>query len=190
MRFHRKYRSYYWSESKLLSWMLPEKSKEPFSFKNLRAGLYKEGIVERIIDTVQNTVLLPSDLIYSLTIYFKNVKGKTHIIDCGLKSGVWYDLCHRMFEGPFNELVKFLEKEKGLEVLDWEMSLTYDEGYGVQKTDPRYGQLTSQAIAAIEQKTLYDWYKFDYLFEKNDIDEDFKTEMLIRLMKIRTSLWT
>jgi len=190
IRFHRKSRDS-WSDSKLLSWMLPEQSKKPFTFEDLRAGLYgKTPLAEEIIDSIQNIVMLPSDLIYSFNIYFKNVKGRTHIIDCGLESGVWYDLCYRMFEGPFNELVKFIEKEKDLETLDWETSLVYDEGYGVGKDNPKYGQLTSQAIAAIEQKALYTWYKFEYLPEKDDMEEDVKTEMLIRLMKIRTSLWT
>lgn len=124
----------------------------------------------------------------------------------------------------------------GLDHLEWESKLRYDEEW-MDKEDPRYGQLTPQALTAIETLELYNWWKVirpqrtdpddesgwsahcakrretqdedDILFddrtpeereesgrlidlsheiEKKYNDED--TEMLIRLIKIRRSLWT
>jgi hypothetical protein len=99
--------------------------------------------------------------------------------------------------------------QAGLDHLAWEMSLKHDEY--ISTDDPLYGQPTPQAVMAKEQLELYNWWKharparpdpYDttqhldrparwdemHLLEEQYEKED--EEMLIRLIKIRRSLWT
>ena len=126
--------------------------------------------------------------------------------------------------------------EAGIAHLDWAASLTNEEW--CDKTDPEYGKPTPQALAAMEIKELYTWWKDVYpnrpdpydisgwseLCDKNrktgdvlsildyenetpderlernavhkklqDIETEYEQEeedMLIRLIKVRRSLWT
>lgn len=126
--------------------------------------------------------------------------------------------------------------EAGIAHLDWAASLTNEEW--CDKTDPEYGKPTPQALAAMEIKELYTWWKDVYpnrpdpydisgwseLCDKNrktgdvlsildyenetpderlernavhkklqDIETQYEQEeedMLVRLIKIRRSLWT
>lgn len=123
--------------------------------------------------------------------------------------------------------------EAGIAHLDWEAALTNDEW--LDKDDPDYGKLTTQAISAIELKELYTWWKtirpnrpdpydlsgWTALYEEregencrymwNDKTDEEKEksricldklheieiqydnedeEMMIRLIKIRKSMWT
>ncbi len=127
--------------------------------------------------------------------------------------------------------------EAGLDYLDWASKLTNEEW--CDKNDPEYGQPTPQALAAMEIKELYTWWKevypnrpdpydvsgwseicnkkrngsddimslFDYEDETpeertersathvrlSDIEAQYEQEeeyMLIRLIKVRKSLWT
>jgi hypothetical protein len=48
--------------------------------------------------------------------------------------------------------------EAGLDYLEWESQLKFDDEW-LDKADPRYDTPTPQAVAAIEQKRLYDWWK-------------------------------
>lgn len=48
--------------------------------------------------------------------------------------------------------------EAGLDHLEWESNLKFDDEW-MDKTDPKYGTATPQALAAMEQKRLYDWWK-------------------------------
>lgn len=199
MKFYKQYRNSYWSDSKVFSWMLPEKEKQPKSFTNVDQMIAsvrtKDPLVERFIDKLQDILLFPSDLIYSVKIYLKNSKGNTHVLDGGLKKGQWHDLVYRIPVCLFSELEKFIEQEKGLETHEWEMKLTYDEDWRILPDHPKYGTLTPQALAAIEQNEVYKWWKANK--DRKDVDfeneEDYlkqEEEMLIRLIKIRNSLWT
>lgn len=198
MKFYKRTRMSYWSNSKLILWMLPEESKQPFTFEKLKEQLDTDinptPKLERFIDKLQDIVMFPADLIYSIKIYLKNSKGNTHVLDGGLEKGQWYDLTGRIPLCLFNELEKFIEKEKGLETHEWEKTLTFNEDWGVKPDDEKYGKLTHQALAAIEQDAIYSWWK-----ENKDKDVDFEDEetylkeeeeMLIRLIRIRNSLWT
>jgi hypothetical protein len=177
--------------------MLPEKVKQPKSFtvdEMIASICTKDPLIELFIDKLQDIILFPSDLIYSVKIYMKNSKGNTHVLDGGLNKGQWYDLVYRIPVCLFYELEKFIEQEKGLETHEWEMKLTYDEDWGVLPDDPKYGTLTPQALAAIEQNEIYKWYKTNK--DRKDVDfeneEEYlkqEEEMLIRLIKIRGSLW-
>lgn len=126
--------------------------------------------------------------------------------------------------------------EAGLEYLDWASTLTNNEFF--DKEHPEYGKPTHQALAAIEIKELYTWWKEVYpnrpdpydvsgwyeicnkkreangvmmffdnidetpedeatkkqsLADLRDIEEKYDQEdeeMMIRLIKVRKSLWT
>lgn len=198
-KFHKRTRMSYWSHSNLVSWMMPEESKQPRSFTNMDEMMEslntKDPLAERIIDKIQDIVMFPSDLAYSVKIYFKNSKGNTHVLDGGLEKGQWYDLTYRIPHCLFNELEKFIEKEKGLETHEWEKTLTFNEDWGVKPDDEKYGKLTPQALAAIEQDDVYSWWKENKV--KKDVDFENENKyleqeegMLIRLIKIRGSLWS
>lgn len=199
MKFYKRTRYPYWSNTKLFSWMLPEESKQPFTFEKLKeqldSGVNLTPKLERFIDKFQDIVMFPSDLIYSIRIYLKNSKSNTHVLDGGLNRGEWYDLTYRIPHCLFSELEKFIEVEKGLDVHEWEKSLVFNEDWGVKPDEEKYGKLTHQALAAIEQNEIYQWWKDNK--DKKDVDfENEETylkeeeEMLIRLIKIRGSLWT
>lgn len=199
MKFHKRTRLSYWAHSNLVAWMMPEESKEPKSFTNMDEMMAclnnKDPLAERIIDKLQDVVMFPADLIYSIKIYFKNSKGNTHVLDGGLEKGQWYDLTYRIPQCLFYELEKFIEKEKGLETHEWEKTLTFNQDWGVKPDDEKYGKLTPQALAAIEQDEIYSWWKEnkgkkDVDFENEGKYLEQEEEMLIRLIKIRNSLWT
>lgn len=199
MKFYKRTRYPYWSNTKLFSWMLPEESKQPFTFEKLKeqldSGVNLTPKLERFIDKFQDIVMFPSDLIYSIRIYLKNSKSNTHVLGGGLNRGEWYDLTYRIPHCLFTELERFIEVEKGLDVHEWEKSLVFNEDWGVKLDDERYGKLTHQALAAIEQDEIYQWWKDNK--DKKDVDfeneESYlkeEEEMLIRLIKVRGSLWT
>ena len=198
MKFYKQYRNSYWSDSKLFSWMLPEKTNQPKSFASVSEMFAhintKDPLIERFIDKLQDIILFPSDLIYSVKIYLKNSKGNSHVLDGGLKKGQWHDLVYRIPICLFGELEKFIEQEKGIETHEWEMKLTYDEDWGVEPDNLKYGTLTPQALAAIEQNEIWKWWKANK--DRKDVDfeneEDYlkQEEMLIRLIRVRNSLWT
>lgn len=50
--------------------------------------------------------------------------------------------------------------EAGIAHLEWAAGLKYDEDY-IDKNDPKFGQLTSQALAAQEILALYKWWKIE-----------------------------
>lgn len=199
MKFYKQRRGSYWSDSKVFSWVLPEKEKQPKSFTNVDEMIAsirtQDPLIERFIDKLQEITLFPSDLIYSVKIYLKNSKGNTHVLDGGLNKGEWYDLVYRIPVCLFGELEKYIEQEKGLETHEWEMKLTSDEDWGVESDNLKYGALTPQALAAIEQNEIYEWWKANK--DRKDVDfeneEDYlkqEEEMLVRLIKIHRSLWT
>lgn len=116
---------------------------------------------------------------------------------------------------PFRRFVKLNDEENGLAYLDWEMTLKYDDGW-MDETHPDFGKPTHQAKAAQVMCELYHWwvyerpnrcnpyqdpwyeeiksnfgdeyYKEIHRIEKMYEEED--TKMLIRLIKIRGSMWT
>lgn len=52
--------------------------------------------------------------------------------------------------------------EAGLEHLDWEISLTRDESYGLTPDDPQYNTPSEQSTSAAEIKALYLWWTQEY----------------------------
>lgn len=199
MKFYKRTRYPYWSNTKLFSWMLPEESKQPFTFEKLKeqldSGINPTPLIERVIDKLQDIIMSPSDLIYSIRIHSKNSKGNTHVLDGGLNRGGWYDLTYRIPHCLFSELEKFIEVEKGLDVHEWEKTLVFNEDWGVKPDNEKYGKLTHQALAAIEQDEIYTWWKANKnreytTWEDEEAYEKKEEEMLIRLVRIYRSLWT
>jgi len=195
MKFYKRTRNSYWCHSKVFSWMLPDA--QPFTYDMLKeqiaTGIDRTPKLERVIDKFQDIVMSPLDLIYSIKIHIKNSKGSTHVLSGGLEKGQWYDLTYRIPVCLFTELEKFIEQEKGLQVHQWEMNLRYSEEYGIDSNNPKYGKLTEQAIAAIEQNEIYLWWKANKDKADGCCSEEYEKEeqeMLIRLVKIYRSLWT
>jgi hypothetical protein len=109
------------------------------------------------------------------------------------------------------KFVKGRCQQAGLDYLDWAINLKMDESYGVPVDDKDYGKPTQQAKSARIMLELYNWWKNrdnrpdphslfsrendgKYYFRKIDevecrYDKE-DTKMLIKLIKIRGSLWT
>lgn len=196
-KFHRRSRFSYWSDSKLVNLLIKKKQEDKKSYSSVADILEairsnEDHFIEKVADKLQNICMFPPDLYHSIRIYFKNLKGNTHVLDGGLEKGQWYDLTYRIPHCLFFELDKFITQEKGLETHEWEKTLTYNEDYGVGPDYELYGKLTDQAVSAIEQDKIWNWWKEnkdnaefgDVEYQKQEEDR------LIRLIKIRNSLWT
>ena len=115
-------------------------------------------------------------------------KNKTHGLTSTLQPGQYHDLDERILYSVFDSLVDMIENElflihtdywdrkskrkmrhnkqtrmeAGLACLSWWSTLTYgEEGDQIEKDDPNFGKLTTQAIAAKEMIALYFWWKFE-----------------------------
>lgn len=198
-KFHRRARFSYWSHSKLVEWLdrkKPEQKKTFYSLDEMMERLaVKDTFFESVADKLQNICMFPSDLYHSIRIYFKNSKGNTHVLDGGLEKGQWYDLTYRIPHCLFFELDKFITQEKGLETHEWEKNAVLNEEWGVGPDSPYYGTKPKQSLDAIEQDEIWNFWKGNKDKEFVDLDEEAayiekETEMLIRLIKIRNSLWS
>lgn len=99
----------------------------------------------------------------------------------------------------------------GLDYLNWAGRLKYDENMGFNPEDDDYHKPTHQAEAALTTLELYNWWKnrdnrknpYDlyskekdgpqYYLKIDDMEQKYEqedTDMLIKLIKIRGSLWT
>ncbi len=193
-KFYKSSRNTYWST--LIENLFNKEPKPVVSFKDIEEMVAhlntKDPVWVRIVDKIQDIVMFPSDLYHSIRIYFKNSKGNTHVLDGGLEKGQWYDLDYRISRCLFNELNKFITQEKGLETHEWEKTLVHNDPW--DKGTEKYGQPTAQAKAAVEQEIIWKWWLKNKDKELDlGIESDYReqeTEMLIRLIKIRNSLWT
>jgi len=200
IKFHKRTRMSYWCHWKIVEYLdrnnpRQKTRKKLYTTEEVKQRLsMRKGFYESVANKLQDIVMFPLDLIYSVKIHFKNLKGNTHVLDGGLEKGTWYDLCYRIPRCLFYELEKFIEQEKGLETHEWEKTLTHNDNW-VSKDDPKYGTLTNQALAAIEQQEIYDWWKANKdreytTWEDEEKYDEKEQEMLIRLVKIYRSLWT
>lgn len=196
-KFHRRSRFSYWSTS--IQNIFNKEHKPLISFESIDDMLNhfntKDPLWVRVVDGLQDAVMFPSDLYNSIRIYFKNYKGNTHVLDGGLEKGQWYDLTYRIPHCLFFELDKFITQEKGLETHEWEKNAVLNEEWGVGPDSPHYGTKPQQSLDAIEQDEIWNFWKENRDKEFVDLDEEAayiekETEMLIRLIKIRSSLWT
>jgi len=124
---------------------------------------------------------------------------KYHILDMrspenGYSYG-WIDRDQAMLFACFNLLVEYVEKEDGLNSVDWDAG--YDSGAPKEWID-------EYRHAGKEIKDLYNWWKFkrpimyknmekaepNKSLELEDTINKIDNENLLRLMKIRGYLWT
>lgn len=80
----------------------------------------------------------------------------------------WIDRDYLMLHACFQILTDFIEKENGDSNCDYEENKEFVD----------------------EVRFLYDWWKIRRDEESLDIEFEKDDEMLIRLMKVRTQLWT
>ena len=171
IKFHRYPRINYWSLSPLANW-LREKAglTNPYALSGEGWDAHHKECKEKApvtywltkgpFNKAQDICYFPLDVYWTIRVFYKNWKNNSHVLDGGLPVGQWGDLCYRIPRCLFGELEKFIEVEKGgLASLAWEKELVVNEDWGVQPDDPMYGQLTNQALAAIEQEALYLWWK-------------------------------
>lgn len=127
---------------------------------------------------------------------------KYHIVNTGLKPG-YYDVDTLMFHSCFSLLVRYVEEEKGLEVIDW----SWDEVHkNIEKEilslycwyknregrEDRWNALNPRPFTKktfdFDNKEYSDWLK--KYGEQDDLWEQEDTDNLIRLIKIKGFLWT
>jgi len=131
---------------------------------------------------------------------------KTHALTSKLKRGQWYDFDERLLHCMFDGLVDFVECEAGMRSLEWQTTLTAGKEWHYLESDPKYNDPIQQALDAKEIISLYKWWKdirpqrpdpydqeeLDSMdcvqMEQDQMDED--TKMMVRLVKIRGSMWT
>ena len=154
-------------------WRNKQKSERPFRF----------WISDTVLNKIQHFFLSPSDIYNEIKYYYRNrFITKTHCLKTGLEPGSYHELDERILHGLFNELVEFIEVEKawlnhiyhkekkfkfkngrcpeaGLDYLNWEISLKWDEDSGFNKDDKEYGEPTPQATVAKKTLKLYEWWK-------------------------------
>lgn len=131
--------------------------------------------------------------------------NKYHILDLRNRKGEgfgydwgWLDRDQAMYIACFNILRDFVELEKPLGALDWPNQEWYQKLTPVEKQNHQAQMDQSQEI-----KNLYDWWIKGRALEHGDAMVDSANyrdyiealdkkddEMLVRLMKIRQSLWT
>jgi len=171
--------------------------------KSINPKLY--WITEVALDNIQDVIYHPVDVYREIKAYVKNrFVYKTHITETGIEKGEWGDFCSSLGYTIFNRLEKFIIQEKGkgslgkgLEYLDWEMTLTEES--------------PNQALSALIQNEALLWWlnnKHRDLWEeaeknKSEKDGHYKlycklqrefydeeTRHLLALISVRDSLWT
>lgn len=164
-------------------------------------------ITEVALDNIQDFITYPYRVFKEIKYTYKNIFiSKTHAIPTGASLGDWQEYDSRILNSLMFLLVDFVERDKTIQVLEWETTLVLDEDWGVTKEHPHYGTPTEQAIAASDFLLIYNWWKnkrpqrVDPYSLANDIglkwvelerryyEEDDK--MLALLLKNRKNMWT
>lgn len=123
------------------------------------------------------------------------------------------------YKHKFFRFKPFVCGAAGIEYLEWCETLRWDESSGIEKTDPNYGQPTSQSKYGTELLDLYIWYTVHHKEREkrieiildlwhNEKDKPFKEalwkqlndeknvyeketdERIVQLVKLRKSMWT
>ncbi len=116
----------YWSHSKFANWIRKvNNAPEP-----LKCGTMEEWrdyhkackehsrlvvwITDDMMDALQNFCYWPSDKLHSFVYWInKRFIFPSHIIKTGLKKGEWHETDEKILHGVFEELVNFVEHQKG-----------------------------------------------------------------------------
>jgi hypothetical protein len=187
MRIYKSRRNY-WSCSKFADWLSsvlklsPKYSESSNNWSAVFEDSTPPQLVEDTLDAIQNVIMYPLDVLDSVRVYVRNrFITRTHLMDTKLTPGEWHELDDRLLCGMMESLVNFIEIEKasmqdwsdplvdkpwwkkikwlrfddgrnppqGIAYLDWEMTLTNDDT----------GLPSKQAQSALEQWTIYNWWK-------------------------------
>lgn len=88
---------------------------------------YKDRLPYKLVnwlDDVQDIVWIPINKFYDIRWYLKNrFVTKPHYLKTGFKKGHWHEFDERVLYGLFNELVIFVEQEKGMDNIEWDLTL-------------------------------------------------------------------
>jgi hypothetical protein len=229
LKYYRKQAAWnYWSNSRFSKWLRTKAGLDnptALSFEGWdeyekdckQRAPFTYWLTDTAFDKLQNVVYFIPNLFYSVGVFYKNWKCNSHVLSGNLPVGEWCDLSNRIPVCLFTSLERFIEDEKGLDTLAWELS------------DDLKEDCLWQHEAALEQKAIYEWWKVnkdrdtfvdsglqDYYYSKiekgenlfshigdpewkelsakqSQMEKQFKTEeedMLIRLIKIRNTLWS
>lgn len=122
---------------------------------------------------------------YDVRYYVRNrFYRKSHILRTDCKPGDYMDTDAKILSALANAIIDHVEielaykgdwckteesktavwkngrcPELGMEYIDWEITLLYDEDMGVEESDESYGTPTPQADSANELKAIYLWAK-------------------------------
>lgn len=223
-------RSHYWTCSKFADWVRGTKKPssatlegwDEFEAETSAAHPFRYWLATTALDFIQDVVFYIPDKCFDIRCYCRNrFIQRVHLIDTKLTPGTWQDTDRRILHGVMEALVFYVEvdcaawtkekktlREKGLEHLNWEITLT-DEDYKEEGVET---QPTDQAKRAMEVKELYLWWKdvrpdrlepYDFVDEEADGLDRYKvcqrmedeqeaedTAMLIRVIKARHGMWT
>ena len=222
-------RFYFWTSSKFADWV--RGTKYPYSAgfdewddirdKARAAHPIRYWLAETLLDWIQDVVYYIPDKCHSIRCYCRNrFINRVHLIDTKLPPGTWQDTDTRILYGVMEALVFYVEvdcaawikkgtpREKGLEHLDWEITLTHDDGV----EDGLTGKPTHQAETAMEVMELYLWWldirpnrpdPYDFVDEgaeglekykeytRMEVEQEEEDEAnLIRVIKARGGMWT
>lgn len=229
LKYYRKQAPWnYWSNSKVAKWLHTKAGLDNPEYLSLEGwdnhrveckekARFVYWLTDTAFDKVQDVVYIVPNIFYSIGVFYKNWKCKSHTLHSDFPVGEWCDLSNRIPRCLFLSLEWFIEKEKGFKRLAWELS------------DELKEECRHQHDAAVEQKAIYDWWKankdrdpfvesgmmayYDRKLENGEnlfggkiskeweelnkecsaLEKQLKKEeedMLIRLVKIRDSLWT
>lgn len=153
-------------------------------------------ITDKLIDQLEDIFSWPQTQLDNFAYWVSNrFIQKNWSIDTKLDKNSWHETDQRILHGMFEELIKFIEVEKGwmftkknkhfpyffrkliftsdwqagVDYLIWETKLMNDDSW-CNKDDPSFGQPTSQAKTAEEILELYCWWKFIRPERKDPMD--------------------
>jgi hypothetical protein len=173
---------------------------------------WRHWLAEDGLRKLQDWWLFAHDCWYSIRVYTSNrFRTQTHVLPTGLEVGQWHEFETRLIHGLFNTFCIFVEteqcssnkpsREEGLTHLIWAAHLRYTDEW-INPTEEHYGKLTGQAIAAREQLELYYWWRdirpnrpnaWDDMDSYQEVEARYDAEdeeMMIRLIKLRRSIWS
>lgn len=133
-------------------------------------------LAEEGLDILQDIWMFIPDVYHRVRFYLRNrFVDRPHLLDTKLKPGEYYEFDTRLLHGMMEALVTFVEDEKasmqrwssdekfklpnaekGIEYLNWEMTLEEDDP---DKPEGEKKILTRQAEDAKETLALYEWWK-------------------------------
>lgn len=119
-----RYRSNYWSNSKLAHWIYEHiGSPKPEAATAEEWDEWNDNIevnhptihwiVDKMFDGVQNCLMFPMDVLNEIRTYLRmRYVIKSHLIQTNLKPGEWHEVENQILHGCFSLLVDFVECQK------------------------------------------------------------------------------